>query len=156
MHPVTLDRLKLSTDPSRFGPEVRLRQPGKRIRYRTELWLRNLLGRFLVHRGIQTSETDWAEYPKLLRASTDYRKFDGVLRMVLAGTAEQRRRLEAILDAGFEAGRLAYGLHISDRAILTCLVYERMGQQVHFVDGAEGGYTAAAVPFKRRLKELAA
>ena len=76
--------------------------------------------------------------------------------MILAGTPEQRARLEATLDAGFEAGALAYGLHVSDRAILTCLVYERMGRQVHFVDGAGGGYTSAAVPFKRRTRELAA
>lgn len=155
-HPVSLDRLRLSASAERFDPEVRLRQPGRRLRYRAELWLRNLLGRALVRRGVKTSETDWAAYPALLRASTDYRKFDGVLRMIIAGTPEQRARLEAVLDAGFAADRLAYGVHVSDRAILTCLVYERMGQQVHFVDGAGGGYTAAAVPFKRRMKELAA
>ncbi|HEX8386563.1 MAG TPA: DUF3095 domain-containing protein [Rubricoccaceae bacterium] len=155
-HPVSLDRLRLSTSAERFDSEVRLRQPDRHGRYRAELWLRNVLGRFLVRRGVRTSGTDWAAYPTLLRASTDYRKFDGVLRMILAGTPDQRARLEATLDAGFEAGRLAYGLHVSDRAILTCLVYERMGQQVHFVDGAGGGYTSAAVPFKRRVKELAA
>ena len=38
--------------------------------------------------------------------------------------------------------------------MLTCLVYERMGQQVHFVDGAGGGYTNAAVGFKKQLKAL--
>jgi hypothetical protein len=156
MHPVALDRLRLSADPARFGPEVRLRRPGRRFRYRAELWLRNVLGRALVRGEVRTSETDWGRYPTLLRASTDYRKFDGVLRMILAGTPAQRAELETTLDAGFAAGRLAYGLHVSDRAILTCLVYERMGRQVHFVDGAGGGYTAAAVPFKRRMKELAA
>ncbi|MEL6615216.1 MAG: DUF3095 family protein, partial [Bacteroidota bacterium] len=67
---------------------------------------------------------------------------------------EQRQRLEAFLDACYARGDLAWGLHVSDRAVMTCLVYDRMGQQVHFVDGAEGGYTAAAVPFKRRLKAL--
>ena len=155
-HPVALDRLRLSSDAGRFAPEARLRKPGRRRRYTLELWLRNALGRYLVKNKAKTSETDWGAYPTKLRASTDYRKFDGVLRMILAGTPEQRARLEATLDAGVAAGRLAYGLHVSDRAILTCLVYERMGRQVHFVDGAEGGYTAAAVPFKRRMKELAA
>ena len=156
MHPVALDRLRLASDAGRFAPEASLRRPGSRRRYTAELWLRNVLGRYLVARKTQTAETDWGQYPTRLRASTDYRKFDGVLRMVLAGTAEQRARLEAVLDAGFAAGALAYGLHVSDRAILTCLVYERMGRQVHFVDGAGGGYTAAAVPFKRRVKALAA
>ncbi len=156
MHPVALDRLRLSSDADRFAPEAKLRRPASRRRYTAELWLRNALGRYLVAKKKQTSETDWGAYPTKLRASTDYRKFDGVLRMILAGTPEQRERLEATLDAGCAAGVLAYGLHVSDRAILTCLVYERMGRQVHFVDGAGGGYTAAAVPFKRRMKELAA
>ena len=155
-HPVALDRLRLSSDAGRFAPEARLRRPASRRRYQAELWLRNVLGRWLVANRKQTSETDWGQYPHLLRASTDYRKFDGVLRMILAGTPAQRARLEAVLDAGFAAGRLAYGLHVSDRAILTCLVYERMGRQVHFVDGAGGGYTSAAVPFKRRMADLAA
>lgn len=155
-HPIALDRLRLSAAPGRLAPEVRLRHPAKRLAKRAELWGRNLLGRVLIRRRAQTSETDWGEYPRLLRAATDYRKFDGVLRMVLAGTPEQRQRLEAFLDARYERGDLAWGLHVSDRAVMTCLVYERMGQQVHFVDGAGGGYTAAAVPFKRRLKALAA
>ena len=49
---------------------------------------------------------------------------------------------------------MAWGLHVSDRAVMTCLVYERMGQQVHFVDGAGGGDTAAAGPFKKRVRAL--
>ncbi|WP_420454614.1 DUF3095 domain-containing protein [Rubrivirga sp.] len=154
-HPVALDRLRLSASPAKFGPEVRLRHPDRRLRKRTELWARNLLGRFLIRFGIETAETDWERYPSLFRAATDYRKFDGVLRMVLAGGPEERARLEAVLEDLYQAGRLAYGLHVSDRAVLTCLVYERMGQQVHFVDGAGGGYTNAAVGFKERLKALA-
>ena len=115
-----------------------------------------LMGKFLMWRRAQTSETDWEQYPRLLRDSTDYRKFDGVLRMILAGTTEQRHQLEADLEARFVAGTLAYGIHVSDRAVMTCLVYERMGRQVHFVDGAGGGYTSAAVGFKSRLKALSA
>ncbi len=115
-----------------------------------------MIGRVLIRFGVETSQTDWARYPVLFRSSTDYRKFDGVLRMVLAGGPGERARLEAVLERLYQAGRLAYGLHVSDRAVLTCLVYERMGQQVHFVDGAGGGYTNAAVGFKKRLRELSA
>lgn len=154
-HPVALDRLRLAATPAKFGPEVRLRHPGRRLRQRATLWALNVVGRVLLRFGIETSETDWERYPRLFRASTDYRKFDGVLRMVLAGGADERARLESALEAMYEAGRLAYGLHVSDRAVLTCLVYRRMGQQVHFVDGAGGGYTRAAVGFKRRRQALA-
>ena len=153
-HPVALDRLRLAVAPSKFGPEVRLRHRGSAWG-RAKLWGLNLIGRALIWRGVQTSQTDWAEYPRRFRASTDYRKFDGVLRMVLAGGPAERGALEALLERLHQEGRLAYGLHVSDRAVLTCLVYERMGQQVHFVDGAGGGYTSAAVGFKRQLKEIA-
>ena len=152
-HPIATDRLRLSLDPRRFSPELTLRaEPEKRLGKRVELWLRNVLGRGLIRRGMQTSETDWARYPTLLREATDFRKFDDTLRMVLAGTAAQRERLEAYLDGRYRAGELVYGLHVSDRAVLTCLVHERMGRQVHFVDGAGGGYTAAADALKRRAR----
>lgn len=153
-HPVTLDRLRLATTPAKFGPEVRLRHPEHRLGARARLWALNLIGQVLIRFGIETSQTDWERYPRLFREATDYRKFDGVLRMVLAGGPAERERLEAALETRYRAGRLAYGLHVSDRAVLTCLVYERMGQQVHFVDGAGGGYTNAAVGFKTRLKAL--
>ena len=154
-HPVALDRLRLSASPAKFGPEVRLRHPEHALRQRATLWALNLIGRVLIRFGIETSETDWDAYPTLFRASTDYRKFDGVLRMVLAGGPDERARLEPVLERLYRDGRLAYGIHVSDRAVLTCLVYKRMGQQVHFVDGAGGGYTSAAVGFKRRRKALA-
>ena len=155
-HPIAPQKLRLSTDPRRFSPELRLRteQP-RRLRQRLRLWALNLIGTGLIWRKTRTSETDWAQYPTLLREATDFRKFDDTLRMVLAGTAAQRERLEALLEARYQAGELVYGLHVSDRAVLTCLVHERMGRQVHFVDGAEGGYTSAADAMKRRARALA-
>jgi hypothetical protein len=153
-HPVALGSLRMSSSPSQLDPQVRLRHTGASWRYGMMTWLQSVLGKFLIWRRAKTSETDWEAYPKLLRAATDYRKFDGVLRMVLAGNADQRRQLEADLESRFLAGEVAYGIHVSDRAVMTCLVYERMGRQVHFVDGAGGGYTAAAVGFKARLKSL--
>lgn len=152
MHPVALDRLTLRALPVATA-EARLR--ARRLADRARLAVQGVVGRVLLRARRATSETDWAAYPGLLRAATDYRKFDGVLRMILAGTAAQRHALTAWLDAEHARGRLAYGLHTSDRAVLTCLVYERMGRQVHFVDAAEGGYTQAAVGFKAQLKALA-
>ncbi len=154
-HPIAPNRLRLSHNPRRFLAEVRLRYPHTKRWYQTyKLWALNLIGIALVRLGVETSETDWGTYPDLLRAATDYRKFDDTLRMVLAGTPSQRHRLETDLERRYQAGRLTYGIHVSDRAVLTCLVHERMGRQVHFVDGADGGYTMAAAALKRRARQM--
>lgn len=64
-------------------------------------------------------------------------------------------RLDAVrdyLDAGAKQGDLRYGLHVSDHAVMTCLVVSASaGQHVHFVDGGDGGYTRAATELKARM-----
>ena len=55
------------------------------------------------------------------------------------------------LEVG-ERGELSYGVHLSDTALMTCLVESATEQKhVHFIDGGEGGYTQAAQELKRRV-----
>jgi hypothetical protein len=37
---------------------------------------------------------------------------------------------------------------------MTCLVFERNGRQVYFVDGADGGYCYAAKVMKTKLMNI--
>jgi hypothetical protein len=74
--------------------------------------------------------------------------------MVIAGTEAQRAELTSYLEEEYRSGRLAYGVHVTDRALVTCVVFERMGRQVHFVDGADGGYAMAARELKQRLRTV--
>ena len=152
VHPVGLGQLRLARSPRRLDLEAAIRAPAeRRAAYRRSTWIQTLIGRPLVRLGLRTQETDWAEYPRKLRASSDYRKFDDTLRMVLSGSTAQREALTTYLQTRHAEGDLAYGLHVSDRATLTCLVFNRMGRQVHFVDGADGGYTTAARQLKAQL-----
>lgn len=80
---------------------------------------------------------------------------DGTLRQVIAGTRDQREQLEAYLQEQYEHGRLAFGLHASGAAMITCLVFQYEKEHVHFVDGAEGGYAHAARELKGRERALA-
>jgi len=82
---------------------------------------------------------------------SDYKKFDDVLRLVIASTVQQRDELLDYLEEQYQKGKLVYGFHLSDRSLMTCLVFERNGQQVHFIDGADGGYAYAAKALKQRL-----
>lgn len=93
------------------------------------------------------------EYRKEMVAQTDFRKYDGMLRMVLDLAVDQADALEAVLERERIAGRLIYGFHRSDAALMTCLVFDlASSDHVHFIDGAGGGFALAA----RQLKEQAA
>ena len=102
--------------------------------------------------NIKIGGFNWGDYKEIVSESTDFKKFDDVLRMVISGKTKQRDKLIDYLEKKFQEGRLVYGFHVSDRALMTCLVFERDGRQVHFVDGADGGYTLAAKKMKDRMK----
>ena len=156
-NPITRDRLSLSFNPNKLIKETKLRAPTShwfsKLTYLVKIQLENLLGWMLMTFKLNLGGTDWGQYQDVVVAATDYRKFDDMLRMVIAGDALQREKLTAYLEKKYRSGNLVYGLHVSDRALLTCLVFDRNGRQVHFVDGADGGYTLAAKEMKSRMQK---
>lgn len=114
---------------------------------RWRLRLENGLGAFLMRSGMGLA---WNTYPSLVSATSDCEKFDGLLRMIFTSRPERRQELASLLEAWRRRGELYYGIHTSDQAHMTCLVYQRQGRQFHFVDGADGGYAMAAVLLKKQ------
>ncbi|MFB2835469.1 DUF3095 domain-containing protein [Floridanema evergladense] len=157
-HPIPIDNLKLSFDEKKLMQEAKVRSPvGNWLQqqlYLSKIKLENYLGAFFIKWKVKVNDTNWGEVKNLFLDSTDYKKFDDILRMVIAGNSEQRQELTNYLETLYQQGKLVYGLHHSDRAIVTCLVFERNGRQVHFVDGADGGYALAAKAMKKRIKAL--
>jgi len=94
---------------------------------------------------------DWELMKNGLVAATDYRKFDDLLRMIISGNMTQREKLVTYLEKNYQAGKLVYGIHVSDRVLMTCLVPVGVGREVHLVDGADGGYALAAKDMKARI-----
>ncbi len=156
--PVLHGQLRMTFAPSSLSTEQRVRTHGtnllNRVLYWPKLWLQNALGVLFMAAEWTTSKTQWGNYKEDLAAQTDYRKMDGTLRQVLAGTVEQRAALEAYLQEQYEAGTLVYGLDASDAAMITCLVFQYEKEHVHFVDGADGGYAHAARDLKERERTL--
>lgn len=76
---------------------------------------------------------------------------DGTFNVVLSGTDAQILRMARYLDAEEEAGRLRYGLHVTDASLMSCYVVSRDRDHAHFVDGTEGGFTSAAMVLKPKL-----
>jgi Protein of unknown function (DUF3095) len=84
-------------------------------------------------------------------ANTDFRKFDDGLRMTLDCTPELADQLEELLASAEKAGVARWGAHRQTSALMTCFVPSPTRRDhVHFVDGAMGGYAAAA----RRVKQI--
>ena len=122
-----------------------------RTLYALSLYLNSLvqwcLDRFDITAGGYRGKT----YRGELRDNTDYRRFDDTLRMLLDCSARQADGIDALLQAAQTRGELNYGLHRSDSALMTCLVFNLdRGEHVHFVDGNNGGFTAAAKNLKAK------
>jgi hypothetical protein len=154
-NPIDKKYLKLAFNYKYLRAETLLRAKSSKVVHKSLYFLKilieNLLGWFLMTFKVQLQDVDWGAYKENAIAATDYKKFDDMLQMVIDGNETQRKNLNRYLKKNYKKGKLVYGLHISDRALMTCLVFERNGRQVHFVDGADGGYAVAAKAMKRRI-----
>lgn len=153
-HPVAVPQLAMTLNAGLLADEVGIQSAGtgRFARWRRLQWTRLvvLLGRVLMRFGIHTQETDWSQYKTTLTRNADVRKFSDVYRQILAGTEVQRLALEQWLQQQFKRRELLYGLHVTDRAHMTCLVFDYSGRHLHFIDGADGGLFLAAKAFKER------
>ena len=95
--------------------------------------------------GWRMGEFDPNHYRKQLSLNTDYRKIQDGIRMTLSLDVEKVKELSSFLESHRESGSLKYGLSEQDKAVLTCFVPSiTSDDHYHFMDGAGGGYAAAA------------
>lgn len=96
----------------------------------------------------------WGQYKNIILKTTDTEKFDDMLRMVISTKRNQTKELEKYLEEEYQNKNLVYGIHKSDSALMTCLIFQRHGKHIHFIDSSNGGYALAAKELKNRLKNL--
>ncbi|MEG5018376.1 MULTISPECIES: DUF3095 domain-containing protein [unclassified Microcoleus] len=157
LNPIDSKNLKLTLNSTKLIQETLVRARSAtwldQQLYLSKIQLETALGSLLMNLKVKTEELDWGIYKDIAIAATDYRKFDDMLRMVISGNEWRRKKLTGYLERNYREGKLVYGLHVSDRALMTCLVFERNGRQVHFIDGADGGYALAAKDMKQRMQD---
>lgn len=157
-HPIREKALKMSANPFSASVEWKLKtQPptiSKKIKYAAVMLFQFLTGLYLMKFKKKTSATDWGDYKPDLVRHADYKKFGDGLRFVAAGTIQQRMDMTAFLDEMFREKKLAYGVHPSFAAMVTCYVRSYQSNHIHFVDGTDGGYAKASQELKNRRKQL--
>ena len=153
--PVGQGGLRLSFAPEHLKTEHSVRSHGLNLAGRVGSLLKmtgeNLLGALAFRTGIQTGPLDGKNYRGDVVRNADFQKFDDTLRMVMDNTPDQIARLTAYLDEEYKTGRIYYGAHIEEEAMITCLIFDRADRHLHFVDGAQGGYAAAAQALKAQI-----
>lgn len=107
----------------------------------------------LLNAGLLKVKTfDMAAYKNSLAPNSDFRKFDETIRMVVDCTPEMKDHVVALLEGYHRQGKISYGVHPSDTALMTCFVRNYQDKHVHFIDGGDGGYAFAARGLKEQLK----
>lgn len=157
-NPVIAESLKMTLSPDKLSGETKFRTAGqswfKRFIYLLEVQFRTILGKFFMNYDKKTSETDWSYYKPDMVANNDHRKFDDMLRLVISSGDDQIEKFTSFLEELYQDSKLAYGIHKSDGALITCMVFAWHRQHLHFVDGSKGGYIKASRDLKKRLDRI--
>ena len=125
-----------------------------RFLYALRLYLSSLIQFFLDRFDLSAGGYQGKQYRVELRDNTDYRRFDDTLRILLDCSNAQADEIDAMLARRAQQGALNYGIHRSDSALMTCLVFNLdKGEHIHFVDGSDGGFTSAARNLKAKKRD---
>ncbi|KAA3621824.1 MAG: DUF3095 domain-containing protein [Proteobacteria bacterium] len=145
-HPLQPSRMQLRWPSTGLEVEAVLtRGTQPAWRRRAAVYTNALLQKFMDRFHLRAGAFDARTYREEASLNADFRRFDDTLRILFDCSDSQAARVERMLERRAAAGQLRYGLHRADRAYMTCLVFDLgRGQHLHFVDGADGGFTAAA------------
>ncbi|TKB97371.1 DUF3095 family protein [Pedobacter cryotolerans] len=143
--PISVEKLKLNTTYNRIKTEMRNRIGKIKFFELLQTWFVTSFGPiyFLTNHG--------RRYLKRLVEMSDTLVMDGKINTVISGTELQRSQLFKVLDDLENAKEIIYGFHISNASVMSCYVRDMKDDHIHFVDGAEGGYTKAAGILKGKV-----
>lgn len=148
--PVRSDTLRVGWPPKGFLLEAQASRRGGSLWIAAIKVLANtLIARLIFLVGRPVGGFDPAQYVDEVASNTDFCKHDDTVSFVIDCPQDCIASIRVFLDQEMAAGHLRYGMNVSETALMTCLVTAASGGlHVHFVDGGDGGYTAAAKTMK--------
>lgn len=114
----------------------------------------HLIARFSFGFNKKVGNFDPVQYRKEMAINSDFRKVNGMLRLIVDCTETQCDSVEALLSELRKQGLIVFGAHRASTAIMTC-VTPNIGnhEHVHYIDGSEGGLWSAAKGLKAQLAQ---
>jgi hypothetical protein len=110
---------------------------------------------FLFKTGRNLGDFDPVHYREQTKLNTDFRRFGDGIWLTVNCTAPQTEQIETLLSDAENNGDIWFGIKQQDEALMTCIVPDiATDSHLHFLDGADGGYTAAASICKAKMKKL--
>ncbi len=152
--PILLSKVSWSWIPKTFKIEVKL---NKSKRFKPLHFLYNVLSILIVNLFIHLDRILGSpltkNYQREMVRNSDFKKFDETLRMVIDCSNEQLNQIESELKRLHQNGYIYYGIHQSNEAIMTCMLYTSESKEghIHFIDGGGGGYAMAALQLKQQI-----
>ncbi len=145
-HPVPENGPPIRWPPPDVELDARVSRAGHNLVLRKLLLLgQNLLIALLFKTGTRLGNFEPDHYKRMVSRNADFRKFDDGLKMTLDCDPATLAQIRMMLEQARGQGKIRYGLHAQDEAMMTCFVPSAMrDDHVHFVDGASGGYAQAA------------
>jgi hypothetical protein len=89
-----------------------------------------------------------------MSTSTDTLKIDYCLKTIFVGSPDKRKKFEKFLNTLEKKKEIVYGLSVSSSSVMTCYIKDTEDTHVRFLDGYGGGYTLAAIKFKKKMRKL--
>jgi hypothetical protein len=148
--PVRQDTLQARWPPRGFMLEARARRRGGLlIGWAARVLAETLLAKLVLARGRPIGNFDPVRYRQEVITNTDFCKHDKTLCFVIDCPSERIDAIRKYVEQAALSKQLRCGIHVSDTALMTCLVTSPEDSlHVHFVDGGGGGYTSASKNLK--------
>lgn len=145
-HPVPEDGPPMAWPPPGVDIDAHVsRAGGNLFLQKLKLLVQNLMIALLFRSGKKLGNFEPVRYQRMVSSNADFRKFDDGLKMTLDCDPETMAQIQMMLEQARGQGKIRFGLHAQDEAMMTCFVPSATrDDHVHFVDGASGGYAQAA------------
>ncbi|GIX42043.1 MAG: hypothetical protein KatS3mg129_1776 [Leptospiraceae bacterium] len=100
--------------------------------------------------GIKINNQDITQIKVMNYVSSDFRKLENSLKLIINTSKEEKQKLLEYLEKLRKDKKIYYGYYSDYKAHITCAVFPKKNQDVHFIDVVNGGFTLASLMLKEQ------